>query len=73
LGQILLTNHSGLTQVSPVDLRVLLSTFQRVTADDLLAIFGQDPSGKPVRLTLCFENSAMKEQMEHLILSLLTK
>jgi hypothetical protein len=56
-----------------VDLRVLLSTFQGVTADDLLAIFGQDPSGKPVRLTLCFENSAMKEQMEHLILSLLTK
>ena len=72
-GQILLTNHSGFTQVSPVDLRNLFCTNPNMREEDVLAIFGQDPSGKPIRLTLCFQNQQTKTIVENIIQGLLNK
>lgn len=70
---MLLTAHSGITQVSPVDLRVLSAKITDVTIDKLISIFGQDPSGKPAKLTICFNSNETKRKIESIISNMVGK
>jgi hypothetical protein len=64
--QIILTKHSGLTQVSPVDKRYF-NILSLSSEDRLLAIFGQDSNGKPVKLTMYFESMNRKNEVEKIL------
>lgn len=57
-GQLILSRLASITQVSPVDVR------EKGDASRLLAVFGQDGAGKPLKLTLACNSAQDKETIE---------